>query len=254
MHTLKTGLIVLIAAAVSSSAFAEWGDLKIKFKLTRKMSKEHAMALDEHKDCKGNAVFDPYATGPNLEVPNVMVWLEIADAHKVRVHPALAEKTATETPTIKIEGCQFRPHCFFATAGQTFVVTNEDAFGHAPHLSLQVNRSISPIIPATKTFEKKVAKAEKRPTPIACNIHPFMVGYVMVAPTPYHTVSDVDGTVTIKDLPVGKWEFKFWHEVHGNIAKVVRGGKPETWTKGVAAISIAKGENDLGEIQIVPKA
>jgi hypothetical protein len=254
VKNLERAVVVLVLTITSASpVFAQWGDLKIKFKLTKAMPLEAVAAPKQHPDCTDVPVFDSKAVGPNLEVPNVMMWLNVSDASTVKVHPTLAEKTAAEKPTLKMRGCQILPHCLFATAGQTLLISNEDAFNYRPYLGLVANVPVSPIIPGGRTFEKEVMKAEKLPQMIVCNIHPNSFGYVMVAPTPYHGVSDAEGVVTMKDLPIGKWEFKFWHEVHGSIASVVRGGQPETWPKGVTSIAIAEGENDQGEILIVPK-
>lgn len=245
MRTLKLGPIVLIAVATfSSAALAERGDLKIKFKLTRAMAKAPPAI-------KG--VFDPGEVGPDLEVPNVMVWLHTNDPGKIKVHPALAEKTAIQKPHLEINSSRYVPHCLIITAGQTLNMTNVDAIGYNPLLAFSANLPINVLLPAGGVVEKPILKAERRPAGISCSVHPWMQGWLMVAPTPYHAVSNAEGTITIKDLPVGKWEFKVWHEVHGYIGKVERGGKLEIWNKGTVSLSIAEGENDLGEIKIVPK-
>lgn len=254
MRVFRTGLIALAAVAtLASSASAEWGDLKIKFKLSKALPPRKIEPIKPLNGCKEAPGFDAAAVGPQLEVPNIMMWLQADDPAKVNVHLDLVKKTTAEKALLDNKDCLFVPHCLIATAGQTLRVTNSDAFGHNSKIEFGANTAENPQIPAGGAIEKVVKKAEKRPATVMCGSHPHMTAWIMVAPTPYHAVSGPDGTITIKNLPVGKWEFKVWHEVHGNIAKVVRSGKPENWTKGVTAISIAAGENDLGEIQIVPK-
>lgn len=245
-------LVAFAATALGERARAEWGDLKLVLKLSKDVPKKPVAPIGAVGGCAAGPGFAPAAVGPKLEVPNVLVWLSADDPAKVPVHPDVAAKL-TEQPRLDNKGCLFVPHCLIATAGQTLLLTNSDPFGHNSKLDFAVNTPENPIIPAMGSVKKPVPKIEKRPTPVSCGIHPHMTGFVMVAPTPYHAVSGADGVVHIKNVPVGKWEFKFWHEVHGNIAKVERAGKPEAWAKGVTAINIVAGENDFGEIKIVPK-
>ncbi len=254
MRTLKLGPIVLIAVVISSSAFAEWGDLKITFKLTKEVpTQKKQVPAEDLKGCEATTYFDPVAVGPYLEVPNVMVWLHTDDVALVPIHPDVTKAAKETKPLLRAEDCQFVPHCLMASTGQTVLFEGTDSVAHAWNPHFQANVKFQRLIPSASKDEWLVAKPESRAIPVDSPLYPWMSAWIMVAPTPYHAVSDAGGVITIRNLPVGKWQFKFWHEVHGNIAKVVRSGKPESWTKGVAAISISKGENDLGEIQIVPK-
>jgi plastocyanin len=47
---------------------------------------------------------------------------------------------------------------------------------------------------------------------LLCNIHPEMVGYVVVVPTPYFALTGNDGTFSIKDVPPGSYTLKTWSE------------------------------------------
>src|SRR5246127_1106752 len=38
---------------------------------------------------------------------------------------------------------------------------------------------------------------------ILCNLHPEMIGYIVVVPTPYFALTGADGTFSIKDVPPG---------------------------------------------------
>jgi hypothetical protein len=254
MLEFRRALISAVAMiALASPAFAEWGDLKIKFKLTKATPAKAPAPIIGAGEANAGVPFDATAVGPALEVPNVMVWLHTAEPAKFEVHPELAEKTAIQKPHLQIKGGHFAPHCLIVTAGQTLNLTNEDAIGYNPRIEFAANPSFNPLMPAGSAFEAAIMKVERRLAPASCSIHFWLQGWVMVAPTPYHAVSDPTGAITIKDLPVGKWEFKFWHEVHGAIANVERAGKSEKWPRGITSITIAKGENDLGEILIVPK-
>lgn len=46
---------------------------------------------------------------------------------------------------------------------------------------------------------------------MGCNIHDWMLGYVVVADTPFHGLSNKNGEVEIQGLPHGEYKIKFWH-------------------------------------------
>jgi len=47
---------------------------------------------------------------------------------------------------------------------------------------------------------------------LLCNIHPEMIGYVVVVPTPYFALTGNDGTFSMKNVPPGTYTLKTWSE------------------------------------------
>jgi len=47
---------------------------------------------------------------------------------------------------------------------------------------------------------------------LLCNLHPEMIGYVVVVPTPYFAVTGNDGNFLIMDVPPGSYTLKTWSE------------------------------------------
>ena len=47
---------------------------------------------------------------------------------------------------------------------------------------------------------------------VYCNIHPQMVGFVMVVDTPFAALTERDGAFQFEDVPAGTWTLKAWHE------------------------------------------
>jgi plastocyanin len=46
---------------------------------------------------------------------------------------------------------------------------------------------------------------------LGCNIHDWMIGYILVVSTPWFGKSDGDGAARLRDLPSGAYELRAWH-------------------------------------------
>lgn len=60
-------------------------------------------------------------------------------------------------------------------------------------------------VPRPITFDKPGVIA------LGCNIHDWMLAYVLVLQTPYFTTTDSRGTWHVDGLPVGNYEARVWH-------------------------------------------
>lgn len=75
---------------------------------------------------------------------------------------------------------------------------------------------------ATKTFELPLYKGEEAPevvfdkvgvVKIACNIHDWMAGIILVLPSSHFAVTDVQGRFMLENLPAGEYTLVAWHEL-----------------------------------------
>ena len=48
-------------------------------------------------------------------------------------------------------------------------------------------------------------------TPLLCNVHSEMAGYVVSSENPYFAITGKDGNYTIEGVPPGKYTLKTWH-------------------------------------------
>ncbi|ETX02978.1 hypothetical protein [Candidatus Entotheonella palauensis] len=46
---------------------------------------------------------------------------------------------------------------------------------------------------------------------VGCNIHDWMLGIILVVPTPFFTMTDAAGQYTLRDLPPGDYTLASWH-------------------------------------------
>jgi plastocyanin len=72
----------------------------------------------------------------------------------------------------------------------------------------------------TKSFELPLYKGEHAPPvlfdkvgviKVACNIHDWMSGIILVLPTPYYAKTDAEGRFTLSGVPAGAHSLAAWH-------------------------------------------
>ena len=180
-------------------------------------------------------------------IKNIFVYLKERNFKPERIHPDF--RKLPNLVVIEHRNQRFEPH---ATAlwqpHQKLVISNQSPRVHLTQLFPLKNQrpDLSAIGPGRKEtipFEYP----ELLPIQIKCDIHPFETGYLLVLDHPYVSISDETGAFQIKNLPVGEWEFRVWHEQAGYLAA------REEWQKGRIKIQIKPGENDLGEIKVSPE-
>jgi hypothetical protein len=79
-----------------------------------------------------------------------------------------------------------------------------------------------------------------------------MSGWLLIKDHPYMAVSDANGKLQIKNLPVGRWTIQFWHEKAGYVSDVSKAGQATEWPRGRLEVEIKSGDNDLGSFQLPP--
>ena len=104
---------------------------------------------------------------------------------------------------------EFVPVLSVIQAGTSVVFPNRDNIRHHVY-------SFSP----AKMFELKLYSGQPAEPVIfdkpgivvlGCNIHDWMISYVVVVDTPYFGKTDASGAVRLEGLPPGEYELKIWH-------------------------------------------
>ncbi len=157
--------------------------------------------------------------GPGGELANVIVYVKNAPAGN---YPKPA-------PTVLDQnGCKYVPHVSTVQVGQGIQIKNSDATLHNVHAMPEVNPQFNEGQPVQGMVStKKFDKVEMKPFRIKCDVHGWMKSYMAVLPHPYHTVSKMDGTYTIGNLPPGTYTLVFWHEKYGQQEQPVTVGPSE---------------------------
>jgi plastocyanin len=134
----------------------------------------------------------------------------VADA-VVYATPAsgLSEARAGRTAAIEQVDREFTPYVSVVQTGTAVSFPNRDPILHHVY-------SFSP----AKTFEIKLYTGKSpgvivfdKPgvVNIGCNIHDWMIAYLLVVSTPHFAKTDAKGIARLRDLPAGGYELRAWH-------------------------------------------
>jgi plastocyanin len=255
MLTLRKSMLslaTLVAAGLAPSAdAAETGTLKMKFVYGGPPPVPTKVDVNKDQAFCGkvpltdeNLVVNP----DNGGLKNVVFYVYTGrGGTKLPDYPA-----AKNTHTLANDQCRFEPHIVVMQAGDTLTVTNPDAVGHNANMQFLANDPQNFQIPPGGEKSVVVDKSEPAPIPVACNIHPWMKAYIVIAEHPFVGVSNDDGVLEIEGLPAGEEiDFRLFHEgATGSIKEVKINGKTEKLNRNRISLKIKEGMNDLGTIEI----
>jgi len=242
---------LVLAAGAGSAAAKGWGS--IRGKLVYKGSPPVQEKLKVNKDIavctKHHPVDESLVVSEEGGLANVIVF--IRNKSPLDVH-ASYEDSADDEVVLDNNHCRFAPHVAVLRTSQTLVLKNSDAVAHNVKADLFRNGSFNVLIPPGQSIEKNLPNPERLPSPVGCNIHPWMASYLLVRDDPYMVVSAKDGTFKIENIPAGEHEFQLWQEKAGYLdgAKI----EGEAAKKGRFTRTIKDGATiDLGEIEVSAK-
>ncbi len=138
----------------------------------------------------------------------------------VRIKPGTVKGPApTAALDIKQDNCMYRPRVQGAMVDQKITINNGDPTTHNVHafdvrtgegeeslFNLAQPRGAAAINKDANGYEVMKLK---------CDVHPWMIGYVVVSDHPYFATTGEDGTFKIEGVPAGKYTLEAWHEHYG---------------------------------------
>lgn len=235
----------------------EWRDFKGQFTFVGDIPKRKEIVVDNDRGHlpKDHRFYDEslLVNEKNRGIANILIWVipdpDKPDA-KMPIHPSYTMAPPAEH-VIKVQKLILSPHVsIMRTDAKKLLIINEDPIGHNIDIS-------SPEIPAScrspapngrDTWDIK--KQTKLPAQVSCFIHPHEKAYLLVRDNPYFAVTNDQGVFEMKNLPVGEWRFKAWHEKSGYITEVTLGKLKHNWPKGEFKIKIDKFDAFLGAIEV----
>jgi plastocyanin len=212
----------LAAFVAGSTAFgqAKWVTVKGEVKLAAApaVAAINVTADKEHCLSKGPLNSDEVVVGKKGGLKNVVVYLRPDDTNRnavfkpADINPDLA-KAKPKDHVIDQPCCQFVPRITVARVGDSLTVKNSAPVNHNFKYESDNNGSANWNTPPGQSQKfKDPLKAEARPIPFECNVHPWMKGQVRVFDHPYFALTDEDGKFEIKDAPAGKFRIVYHHE------------------------------------------
>ena len=111
-------------------------------------------------------------------------------------------------------GCAFKPHVALVPVGVELTILNSDGILHNIHTYSEKNAAINIAQPG---FKKRMGQAFTQPEVIrvACDVHNWMGGYIVVVDHPYYAVTDDSGNFEIANVPPGTYTVQYWQETLG---------------------------------------
>ena len=163
----------------------------------------------------------------------------VAEAVIIAVAPAGPRPASPRAGKIVVDqqNRQFVPHVQPVVVGTEVVFPNKDNIRHHVY-------SFSP----PKKFELPLYKGTEAPpvkfdkpglVVLGCNIHDWMLGYVVVLETPHFQTTDASGRARLESLPPGTYAVRVWH------ARLAEADTPAPQT-----ITIAAGKDERIELAL----
>lgn len=122
-------------------------------------------------------------------------------------------------PVVELEqkGQEFRPYVTAVQVGTSVKFPNRDTIEHHVYSQSPARKFELPLYKPgqaeTLVFDRPGVVS------IGCNIHDWMLAYVVVLPTPWFAVTPATGAARLASVPAGRYRAEVWHP---------RLAKPET--------------------------
>lgn len=146
---------------------------------------------------------------PRPDASGAVVWLE--GAPRTGAGPARAD--------MKQESKRFLPKVVAVVKNGTVEFPNDDPIYHNVFSVSGGNRFDLGLYRSGASKSKKFE--ETGIVRVYCNIHPQMVGFVVVVDSDHVAVTGPDGSFRFENIPPGSYVLKAWHEEGGEVSQPV---------------------------------
>lgn len=148
------------------------------------------------------------------DASNTVVWIEAAHRATAPASPASASTSAKAArPEMKSQGKRFVPRVVAVEKNSEVDFPNVDPIYHNVFSVSPSNRFDLGLYRSGGSKAKKFE--ESGVVRVYCNIHPQMVGFVLVVDSDFSAVTGSDGAFRFENVPAGNWEVRAWQEEGG---------------------------------------
>ena len=130
-------------------------------------------------------------------------------------------KSEPEFISLQSRQCRFQPRIQATQVGTLLQLKSGDEITHNPHGWWNDTKTVFNITllnPNTKFKRKLKWEGIYR---VECDTHTWMKAYILVFKHPFYAVTDTKGVFEIKNVPVGSYTIRVWHEVVGEQTSIV---------------------------------
>jgi hypothetical protein len=244
---LFVALCLAVPLFCTRGAVAQYGTIKGRLIWTGETIVP-ARVLEE----KGKAEKDPNVCAKDqsilshaLEIDPQSRGVKYGYAYVVRpkgANPEAVKDLIAKNPTVEVDqkNCDFVPHSTAIHQDQTLVMKSSDPTGHNIRLSGFTNAGTNQTIAPNGKIQLKLV-AERLPMTVACDIHPWMHGHVMIFDHPFFAVTGSDGSFEINGVPAGDQNVVVWQEGAGYVTPGAGRGTP---------VKVVAGQvTDMGDVK-----
>jgi hypothetical protein len=160
-------------------------------------------------------------------------------------NPAAVKDLLAKKPKAEFDqvNCEFVPYLLPVHQDQTIVLKSSDATNHNVRLTPFTNPGMNQTLPPNGQLEIKLV-AERLPIKVACDIHAWMHGWIMVFDHPFFATTAADGSFELTGVPAGQQNLVLWQE---NVGYATSGGG-----RGMPVEVMPGGVTDVGQIVLDP--
>lgn len=238
--------VVGFVASVTQAEEQKWGNFSGRFVLEGEIPKPKPILVTHDRDYFADVelVDESLVLNPmNRGIANIVVYSIDDRDSLLRIHPSY-DRLVKEPVILAMNAGRFAPHVTLLQTGQTLRIVNKDQVANHAKIDLLNNPPVGPVVPSGATMKYQYDREERLPGKVSSPIYPWMNGYVLIRDNPYVAKTDINGRFEIKNLPVGKHVFQFWHEKMGYV-RDMQFGDAKTDRRGRAEIAVAAGDNQL---------
>lgn len=142
--------------------------------------------------------------------------LSVQDVKKARIADAVISLHALDSPANASPGravmdqrnSQFTPGVLPITVGSTVTFPNSDNIRHQVYSFSPAKTFDLPLYAGTPAAPVRFDQAGI--VSVGCNIHDWMIGWIVVLDTPHFGKTGADGSVTLT-APAGRYRLQAWH-------------------------------------------
>jgi plastocyanin len=138
-------------------------------------------------------------------IKDAVVWVEGTTSQKPKAEPSIDNYR-----------CRYEPHVLVVPAKSTVIVRNRDRFLHTTLAKDAGGKQLFNVALPSKDQEIKKSFDKPGVYTLACEVHSWMKGVVLVNGGELSAVSDGSGTFAIDGVPAGKRKVHVWQESLGD--------------------------------------